>query len=376
MRDGFSSTHNSDLDIATNLVPADVIRLFPDSLTHGARFGTIGVRIPGNDRTWEVTSLRSEAGYTDGRRPDAVVFGKNIIEDLSRRDFTVNSMAISFPDGEFLDPFGGIGDLQSKTIRTVGNPSKRFSEDGLRILRGYRFLSASDLWSLSDETEAAMKECVSMIDNVSSERIGSEIRRIINLPSGGNSLKLMQQHGILEKILPGANFPDRFRTTGDISVDMALLYADSDVGPNTSSDTLKENLKLTKEEISIFDLLMSLQVQNSLVSAEEIRRFHVAVPPEWKGRVMRYFESKGEDRSQILSTIEPPVAGAVPLVDGNTLSEFTGLDPGIRLGRLKGHLHRLQIERDMTCKDEVLDCVGEIDYVNGDPLDWELLSWP
>ena len=376
VRDGLSSTHNSDLDIATSLVPGDVIRIFPDSLTHGARFGTIGVRIPGNDRTWEVTSLRSEAGYTDGRRPDAVVFGKNIIEDLSRRDFTVNSMAISFPDGEFLDPFGGIGDLQSKTIRTVGNPSKRFSEDGLRILRGYRFLSASDLWSLSDETEAAMKECVSMIDNVSSERIGSEIRRIINLPSGGNSLKLMQQHGILEKILPGANFPDRFRTTGDISVDMALLYADSDVGPNTSSDTLKENLKLTKEEISIFDLLMSLQVQNSLVSAEEIRRFHVAVPPEWKGRVMRYFESKGEDRSQILSTIEPPVAGAVPLVDGNTLSEFTGLDPGIRLGRLKGHLHRLQIERDMTCKDEVLDCVGEIDYVNGDPLDWELLSWP
>ena len=376
MRDGFSSTHNSDLDIATNLVPADVIRLFPDSLTHGARFGTIGVRIPGNDRTWEVTSLRSEAGYTDGRRPDAVVFGKNIIEDLSRRDFTVNSMAISFPDGEFLDPFGGISDLRSKTIRTVGNPSKRFSEDGLRILRGYRFLSASDLWSLSDETEAAMKECVSMIDNVSSERIGSEIRRIINLPSGGNSLKLMQQHGILEKILPGANPPDRFRTTGDVSVDMALLYADSDVGPNTSSDTLKDNLKLTKEEISIFNLLMSLQVENSLVSAEEIRRFHVAVPPEWKGRVMRYFESKGEDRSQILSTIEPPVAGAVPLVDGNTLSEFTGLDPGIRLGRLKGHLHRLQIERDMTCKDEVLDCVGEIDYVNGDPLDWELLSWP
>ena len=376
MRDGFSSTHNSDLDIATNLVPADVIRLFPDSLTHGARFGTIGVRIPDNGKIWEVTSLRSEAGYTDGRRPDAVVFGKNIIEDLSRRDFTVNSMAISFPDGEFLDPFGGISDLQSKTIRTVGNPSKRFSEDGLRILRGYRFLSASDLWSLSDETEAAMKECVSMIDNVSSERIGSEIRRIINLPSGGNSLKLMQQHGILEKILPGANLPDRFRTTGDISVDMALLYADSDVGPNTSSDTLKDNLKLTKEEISIFDLLMSLQVQNSLVSAEEIRRFHVAVPAEWKGRVMRYLESKGEDRSQILSTIEPPVAGAAPLVDGNTLSEFTGLDPGIRLGRLKGHLHRLQIERDMTCKDEVLDCVGEIDYGNGDPLDWELLSWP
>ena len=126
----------------------------------------------------------------------------------------------------------------------------------------------------------------------------------------------MQQHGILEKILPGANLPDRFRTTGDVSVDMALLYADSDVGPNTSSDTLKENLKLTKEEISIFDLLMSLQVQNSLVSAEEIRRFHVAVPPEWKGSVMRYFESKGEDRSQILSTIAPPVAGAVPLVDG------------------------------------------------------------
>ena len=91
-----------DLDIAT-AYSRRCSSTFPDSLTHGARFGTIGVRIPGNGRTWEVTSLRSEAGYTDGRRPDAVVFGKNIIEDLSRRDFTVNSMAISFPDGEFLD---------------------------------------------------------------------------------------------------------------------------------------------------------------------------------------------------------------------------------------------------------------------------------
>ena len=376
VRDGLLSTHNSDMDIATDLLPSDVIRLFPNSLTHGARFGTIGVRMPGNDRTWEVTSLRSEAGYTDGRRPDAVVFGKDIIEDLSRRDFTVNSMAISFPDGEFLDPFCGMVDLHSKTIRTVGDPSKRFSEDGLRILRGYRFKAASDLWTLNDGTELAMKECVRMINKVSPERIGSEIRRIIELPSGGNSIKLMQEHGILEKILPGANLPGHFHATGDISVDMALLYCDSEVDLKTSSGIIKDNLKLTKEEVSIFELLMSLQVQNALTSAEEVRRFHVAVPPDWKGKVVRYFESKGEDRSQILSTVGPPVAGTVPLVDGNVLSEFTGLDPGIRLGRLKGHLHRLQIERDMTCKEEVLDCISEIDYVNGDPLDWDLLSWP
>ena len=160
VRDGLLSTYNSDMDIATSLLPSDVIRLFPTPLTHGARFGTIGVRMSGNNRTWEVTSLRSEAGYTDGRRPDAVVFGKDIIEDLSRRDFTVNSMAISFPDGEFLDPFCGMVDLHSKTIRTVGDPSEAILGRWLEDITRVSIHSASDLWTLNDGTESAMKECV------------------------------------------------------------------------------------------------------------------------------------------------------------------------------------------------------------------------
>lgn len=376
VRDALASVPGADVDIATSLSPDQVVGLFPDSLTHGARFGTICVRTPNSNRTWEVTSLRTEAGYTDGRRPDVVEFGEDIIEDLSRRDFTVNSMAIAFPSGDFLDPFEGMADLGSRVIRTVGDPSKRFSEDGLRILRAYRFIASPGGWLLDKGTESAIRDCIGMISSVSAERIGSEFRRMINLESGGESLRLMRDHGLLEKILPGAHLIEGLCPTSDLAVAMALMYKESSVDAVVASETIKSNLKATKEEVSIFGLLMTLHPSTSLTSAEEVRRFHVYVPPDWKDSVIAYLDWFGVDGMEVLREVPPPRAGTAPLVDGNTLSQYTGIEPGVRLGRLKGHLHRLQIERDLTHQNEVLGLLGEIDLASEDHFGWKSLSWP
>ena len=155
-KDGLIKEGRRDLDITTELTPEDIVKIFPNSLTHGARYGTVVVRIPGSDSGWEVTTLRTEADYSDGRRPDVVNFGTDIVEDLSRRDFTVNAMAVSYPEGDFIDPFGGLSDLNSKIIRAVGDASDRFSEDGLRILRAYRFVAVSSGWEIEDETKASL----------------------------------------------------------------------------------------------------------------------------------------------------------------------------------------------------------------------------
>ena len=130
----------SDLDIATTLLPKEVIEIFPRTIPVGEEYGTVIVRLDGeSEKQWEVTTLRKDGSYGDGRRPDNVSFGTNIIDDLARRDFTINAMAIGI-DNELIDIFGGKNDLEHNIVRAVGNANKRIAEDGLRILRAFRFL--------------------------------------------------------------------------------------------------------------------------------------------------------------------------------------------------------------------------------------------
>ena len=144
VREAFSDSDYNDIDIATTLLPAEVKELFPRSLMVGEKYGTVIVRLENNisDGTWEVTTLRSEGSYGDGRRPDQVEFGQNIEDDLARRDFTINAMAID-SDDNVIDPFDGMSDLRAGVLRAVGEASERLGEDGLRIMRAYRFLDST-----------------------------------------------------------------------------------------------------------------------------------------------------------------------------------------------------------------------------------------
>ncbi|NLC04057.1 MAG: CCA tRNA nucleotidyltransferase, partial [Tissierellia bacterium] len=200
LRDIMLGKEPTDFDITTNALPDNIEEMFSDfrTVNIGKEFGTIiVVQEEGNI---EITTYRIESEYRDGRRPSKVLFSNNIIEDLSRRDFTINSMAYNKNIG-IIDPYNGREDLDEKIIRSVGNPKLRFKEDHLRILRGIRFATELE-FQIEEETFQAMKEESQSLKNISIERIYNEFIKILlsNIPSRG--INLMLDMGILNLIIP------------------------------------------------------------------------------------------------------------------------------------------------------------------------------
>lgn len=160
-----------DYDVTTNALPTQVKALFERTVDTGLKHGTVTVLF---DKTpVEVTTYRTESGYTDNRRPDKVNFVSNLSEDLSRRDFTVNAICYNDNCG-FVDLFCGIEDIRNKILRAVGDPQKRFKEDALRILRLFRFASTLQ-FNIEEKTYNDALTCLPLIDSVSRERIAEEL---------------------------------------------------------------------------------------------------------------------------------------------------------------------------------------------------------
>lgn len=167
-----------DWDVTTSARPEIVQSLFSHTIPTGIKHGTITVME--EDTPIEVTTFRLESGYGDSRHPDSVSFDTDLTGDLSRRDFTVNAMALD-EHLDVIDPFGGKTDLDHKIIRAVGEPERRFSEDALRILRGVRF-AAQLGFAIEPDTATAMKVCAPLVDKVSAERIKTEVEKILLSP--------------------------------------------------------------------------------------------------------------------------------------------------------------------------------------------------
>lgn len=173
VRDYFLGRPVKDYDVATNATPEEVKRVFPRTIDTGILHGTVTVLV---GKPIEVTTFRVEKTYSDFRRPDAVVFVRELADDLARRDFTINAMALTKED-RLIDIFSGKRDLEQKWIRAVGEPDSRFTEDALRILRGIRFSSQLG-FRIEPMTEAAMKRCAHLLKHIAKERIKQEIDRI------------------------------------------------------------------------------------------------------------------------------------------------------------------------------------------------------
>ena len=198
VRDFLLGKEPSDVDIATNATPEIVISLFPVVYPTGIEYGTVTVML--GKEGYEVTTFRTDGEYLDGRRPKTVVFGETIEDDLSRRDFTINAMAMD-ADGKIIDMFGGQDDIKRGIIRAVGNPSERFSEDALRILRAFRF-SARYGFDIEAETFKAIKETKEGLKLISSERIREEITKILLTDNVLDVFIAMYKSGVLNVILP------------------------------------------------------------------------------------------------------------------------------------------------------------------------------
>ncbi|MFO7848542.1 MAG: HD domain-containing protein [Spirochaetia bacterium] len=188
-----------DYDFATDASPEEVMRLFKRVIPTGIKHGTVTVLF--ENQRFEVTTFRVEGTYSNARHPDEITFTASIDEDLSRRDFTINAMAVRVPGGELIDLFGGREDLKKKIIRTVGPAQERLEEDALRMVRACRF-SAQLEFSIDSELQDAIIRVASNIHRVSSERIREELEKLLKTDYPSIGFKEMERTGLLERILP------------------------------------------------------------------------------------------------------------------------------------------------------------------------------
>ena len=198
VRDHLVGRQINDYDVCTDALPNEVEGVFHDYrvIETGIKHGTVTVLV--GPSSVEITTFRTDGSYSDGRHPDSVDFTRDIVKDLSRRDFTVNAIAYSPIEG-YIDPFCGIGDISSKVIRCVGDPTRRFSEDALRILRALRF-SATLGFTINNETSNAILTLKNNLSLVSKERVRDEIKKLI---CGKDMFRVMNDYrDIMALIIP------------------------------------------------------------------------------------------------------------------------------------------------------------------------------
>ena len=209
VRDSLMGRCPKDWDVCTNALPEEVLRVFKrfHVIKTGLQHGTVTVMV--DKQPVEVTTFRIDGNYTDNRHPDSVNFVSRVEEDLARRDFTINAMAYN-PARGLVDAFGGQEDLQARIIRCVGEPDERFNEDGLRILRALRFAARYD-FGIETETAFSMHRNRHLLENVSVERIFSELKGIL---VGEGVLGMMQAFPdifsvIIPELAPAVGFDQR-----------------------------------------------------------------------------------------------------------------------------------------------------------------------
>jgi putative nucleotidyltransferase with HDIG domain len=233
VRDILLHREPADYDVATNATPQEVLQLFPDALDVGAQFGVVLVRQ--DLLKVEVATFRSDVGYSDGRHPDQVVYSQTPEEDVQRRDFTINGLLMRHDSGEVLDFVGGRADLAAKIIRAIGEPSRRFAEDKLRMLRAVRF-AARFGYAIEPETFAAIHKHASEIHIVSAERVREELTKLLTEGAARRGFEFLDELDLLAELLPeiaamkGVLQPPQFHPEGDVWIHTLLMLEALPVG--------------------------------------------------------------------------------------------------------------------------------------------------
>ena len=384
VRQGLGGEKPQDYDLATTLMPDEIIEIFGtnNSIDIGAKYGTVAVRIESSGSWYEVTTLRCDQEYLDGRRPESVVFGNSLLEDLERRDLTINAMAVDLARQQLYDPFGGLDDLDKRILRAVGDASKRLSEDGLRVMRAYRFMDQGEagIWIPEDELSAGLRDCQHMLKNVSIERIWQELRRIISGKNAAKVLNQMSQDGVLKTIFNGYEYnldgQENITEFSDdlLEVRMAMMFRDG------NSIDLMKSLKIPNSIISVvLSLINCISHVPNPNSVEDLRLYRAVLGDRLNQQLICESALKTHKIMEVKSSINSLSenrAGVSPIADGNWIAQVTGLSKGIKLGRLKEWLHRIQIEKDLTSLEEIELHLNNLPWQDGDPNIWPRFRWP
>lgn len=247
VRDLIIGKEPKDWDVTTNATPEQIQAIFPDSFYEN-EFGTVGVKTSSESAALaiiEVTPYRKESTYSDRRRPDAVEFGASLLEDLARRDFTVNAIAYDESKDEVVDPYEGLKDIKDKVLRTVGNASDRFNEDALRMLRAIRLIAQLD-FGIDSATAAAIYENNQHLKQVSRERVRDEFVRILETRNPMGALVLANQLGVLQFMAP-----DLLRGIG-VEQNQAHIYDVYEHNLRTLQHAADKNFSLTVRIAALF----------------------------------------------------------------------------------------------------------------------------
>lgn len=204
VRDIVMGRITNDWDFTTNAIPEEIVKIIPEGFYDNV-FGTVGLVVPDFEKPFEITTFRSEEGYEDYRHPTKIVWGKTLEDDLSRRDFSINAMAIKLPINNLqftiIDPYNGQIDIKNKLIRAVGDPNSRFGEDALRMMRAVRI--ATELkFNIEKATFEAIKKNAPLINKIAKERVKEELFKILASPNPFDGIVLFRDSGLMQEILP------------------------------------------------------------------------------------------------------------------------------------------------------------------------------
>lgn len=398
VRDAFLDLGDQDIDLAVTLPPDEMLTVFPDALPTGIDYGTLTLRGE-NGRFYEATTLRTESEYSDGRRPEVVDFGTSLLGDLERRDFTFNAMAVDTRRMLLHDPFNGKIDLERERVKAVGQAYQRLSEDGLRILRAYRFLDRADagVWRFDPELSEALQQHRSMLSGVTYERIWMEWKKILAGKNAAHVIERMSRDGVLDGFLPGKwggqvhQMHAQHHQLSEFFSPLerfALLLSEID---SIEVEASLKQLKLSKKERREIELIHhrfgrvpentndQLRVFRTVLQGRSMNHLRMEKVIRESGlRVASLDDVTTEQIDEVVHRLEdlaPLTAGDESLVDGHWIMKRTGLGKGIALGRLKMWLHRLQVERDLVDTEAVETVLCGLNWDHENYNEWPQIEF-
>ena len=381
VRDMLLNRTPKDYDVATDARPNRVQELFPKARLVGAKFGVVLVRKSGFDV--EVATFRSDGPYSDGRHPDAVVFGTEM-EDARRRDFTINGLFLDPLDDRVIDYVGGREDLTAGIIRTIGDPEHRFAEDHLRMLRAVR-LAARLGFTIEPHTASAIERLASNLRAISPERIWQELEEILTAPTRAIGWTLLVQLGLCDHFATGLMVRESLlaptlhldsaiqrRLTAlpnePIDPGLALAALLCDGGVDAAKDicrALRLSNRLTQTVVWLVRSLPMLRQESSL----ELADFKILMAePHWPQllellRVDLTASNAGlgpysavRQRAEAIDSadVAPP-----PLLSGDDLSAI-GMTPGPRFGEILKTVYRAQLNKKITTREQARELAGRL----------------
>ncbi len=358
VRDLLLGREPADYDVATDAIPDQVMRIFPETYAVGAQFGVVLVPVPEAERRpdqnhrateivseefalghhhkmcVEVATFRCDVGYSDGRHPDQVRFSHDPREDVQRRDFTINGLLLDPVENKVLDYVGGQTDLQSKIVRAIGTPAVRFGEDKLRMLRAVRFAARFE-YTIEPGTFAAIQKLTPQIAQVSRERVRDELTRMLTEGHARRAFELLDETGLLREVLPeidamkGVEQPPEFHPEGDVFVHTLLM--------------LEKLPQPCPAALAWGVLLHDVGKPPTFRRAPDRIRFdeHARVGTRMAEAICRRLRFSNEETKQIAALVENHMRfGDVERMNPSTFKKF------MRLPRFEQHLelHRLDCE--------------------------------